>query len=544
VPAVSADNFSMRILQIVHEFPPDAWAGTELVTLQLSRVLQARGHEVTVMTRVADPTAEEFSCREEQRYGLNVITIVNNYTQTTNLSLGYDNHFFENAFVQLLKRRRPDVVHFQHVAHLSVNLISTAVALGYPTVLSLHDFYFACHLIHLIDNQRQLCAGPERGERCVSCLREADPSGEVRRRFPFMAKVLQEPDLVLTPSRFLAERMLSYFPELEGRLRVVPLGVERPHCSPISRSFKKPLRILCVGVLIPHKGAHVLLEAIQELPSEAVEVSLYGIVSPYWQPYVDQLHELAKGSAVHFRGVYDHAELGDILAQHDVLVMPGICEETFSLMTREALLAGLPVIAARRGALTEAVQDGKNGFLFDPESPEDLRRCLSKLINDPELAKSLSNSPTQVRTPDEYATDIEAIYAEVCTGSLRTTVLQERLARQYQLRAALQQESEQQQAALKEWNTRKTDWEKQAEAFETESATLRQTCEHSAAATATLTDRLHIAEARAQEYEKRLTAIYTSTTWKCYRGYETLKQWLCDRPLGRVRRWWIGQVRS
>lgn len=534
----------MRILQVVHEFPPDAWAGTELVTLQLSQVLQARGHAVTVMTRVADPTAEEFSCREEQRYGLKVIAAVNNYTQTTNLSLGYNNHFFEDAFVQLLIRYRPDVVHFQHVAHLSANLISTAVALGYPTVLSLHDFYFACHLIHLIDSQRQLCAGPERGERCVSCLRDVDPTGEVRHRFLFMERVLQEPDIVLTPSQFLACRMVEYFPELESRLRMVPLGVERPNCSPTSRFLKKPLRILYVGALIPHKGAHVLLEAIQGLPSEAVEVSLYGARSSYWQPYVDQLYNLAKGSPVHFRGAYDHAELAGILARHDVLVMPGICEETFSLMTREALLAGLPVIAARRGALPEAVQDGKNGFLFDPESSEDLRRCLSKLIEEPEIAKSLSNLPTQVRTPDEYATDIEVIYAEICSGSLRASLLQERLARQYQLRAALQQENEQQQAALKEWNMRKAAWEKQAEAFVTESATLRQTCEHSTATTSALIDRLHAADARVQEYEKRLNAIYTSTTWKCYRGYETLKQWLFDRPLGVVRRWWIGQVRS
>lgn len=534
----------MRIFQVVHEFPPEAWAGTELVTLQLSRTLQARGHEVTVMTRVADFSGEEFSCREEQRYGLKVIAAVNNYTQTTNLSLGYDNHFFENAFVQLLTRYRPDVVHFQHVAHLSVNLISTAVALGYPTVLSLHDFYFACHLIHLIDTQRQLCAGPERGARCVSCLREVDPSGEVRHRFLFMAKALQEPDIVLAPSRFLAERMLSYFPELEGRLRVVPLGVERPNCSPARRSFQKPLRILCVGALIPHKGAHVLLEAIQGLPSEAVEVSLYGAFSSYWQPYVDQLHELAKGSSVHFRGVYDHTELGNILAQHDVLVMPGICEETFSLMTREALLAGLPVIAARRGALLEAIQDGKNGFFFDPESPEDLRRCLSKLIDDPELAKSLANSSTQVRTPDEYATDIEAIYAEICSGSLRTTVLQERLARHYQSRVALQQESEQQQAALQEWSRQKAAWEQQAEELATENATLRQTCEQSTATAAALTDRLHIAEAKAQEYETRLNAIYASTTWRWYLGYATLKQWGFDRPIGFVRRWLVGQARG
>lgn len=530
----------MRILQVVHEFPPDAWAGTEIVTLQLSRTLQERGHDVIVLTRVYDPSAAEFSWRNEQRYGLNVIAFVNNYTQTTTPSLEYDNHFFENAFVQVLSQHRPDVVHFQHVAHLSANLIATTSSLGYPTVLSLHDFYFACHLIHLIDSQRRLCAGPERGERCASCLHDLDPTGDVRHRFSFMERILQEPDYILTPSQFLASRMLEYFPQLKSYLRAVPLGVERLNCSPTKRPFTKPLRILCVGALIPHKGAQVLLEAIRGLPAEAVEVSLYGSVSSYWQPYVDQLYDLAKGSVVHFRGVYDHAELADILAQHDVLVMPGICEETFSLMTREALLAGLPVIAARRGALPEAIQDGENGFLFDPENPVDLRRCLLSLLEDPEKAKSLSLSSLQVRTPDEYATDIETIYTEICASSVRTSVLQERLARQYQRQIALRDENQRQHADLRAWGMQKAAWEQQAEGLSAENMTLRQTCEQSAVTVAALTDRLHITEAKAQEYETRLNAIYASTTWKCYLGYETLKQWLFDRPVGLVRRWLVG----
>jgi glycosyltransferase involved in cell wall biosynthesis len=497
------------------------------------------------MTRIADPTAKEFSFREEQRYGLNVIAVVNNYTKISNLQGAYDNDFFEESFVQLLALRRPDVVHVQHVAHLSVNLIATAVGLGYPTILSLHDFYFACHLIHLIDTRRRLCAGPERGERCVTCLHDADPTGEVRHRFPFMEEALRGPDIVLAPSQFLARRMLNYFPDLGGRLRVVSPGVDSVNSTRTARSAKAPLRLLCVGALIPHKGADVLLEAIRGLPPGTVEVSLYGTTSSYWQPYVDQLHELATGSSVHFRGVYAHEELGAILARHDVLVMPGICEETFSLMTREALLAGLPVIAARRGALPEVVQEGKNGFLFEPESPEDLRRCLSKFIEEPNLVTDLRDHPSiHVKTTAEYAADMEAIYSEICAGPLRTVVLQQRLAKQYQLQIALRQHSEQQQAALAEWSSRQTAWEKQTTELARENATLRQAWEQTEAAAHALADRLHEAEARARKYEERLNTIYASTTWKCYQGYEILKRWLFDHPTELVRRWLIGQERS
>ena len=102
-----------------------------------------------------------------------------------------------------------------------------------------------------------------------------------------------------------------------------------------------------------------------------------------------------------------------ILAQHDVLVVPSICEETFSLVTREALQAGLPVIAARRGALPEVIQDGVNGLLFEAENADDLRRCLERLRTDTRLREQLAPASTPMRDPQAYAQDMEAVYEAV-----------------------------------------------------------------------------------------------------------------------------------
>ena len=97
--------------------------------------------------------------------------------------------------------------------------------------------------------------------------------------------------------------------------------------------------------------------------------------------------------------MYAPDELSTILARHDVLVVPSICEETFSLVTREALQAGLPVIAARRGALPEVIQDGVNGLLFEPENAHDLRRCLERLRTDTRLREQLRPAATPIRDP-------------------------------------------------------------------------------------------------------------------------------------------------
>ena len=413
----------MRILQVVHGYPPQEWGGAELVTSTLAQALAERGHRVTIFARTADTTAEEFSVRDDEpdhhtpaHSRVRVVRVVNNLSQVSHFRLEYDNPFLNGAFHQVLTDTRPAVVHIQHIGHLSGSLIEIPAQLGYPVVLSLHDFFFACYRLHLIDNHTRLCPGPDRGERCVACLESITSADEARRRFAHFEQLLHIPQRVIVPSPFLAERMQEIFPFLEPRLHVVAPGiVPGRQGGPEGRQEPQrgPLRVLYIGVLLPHKGAHLLIEATQGAPVGSLAVSLYGGRVAAWQAYADQLEGDAADLPIRFCGTYTPDQLDAILAQHDVLVVPSICEETFSLVTREALQAGLPVIAARRGALPEVIQDGVNGLLFEPESADDLRRCLERLRTDTRLREQLTPAATPIRDPQAYAQDMEAVYEAV-----------------------------------------------------------------------------------------------------------------------------------
>ena len=422
----------MRIVQVVHGLPPQERAGVEILTLELSRALQARGHQVTIIARTFAPECAEFSLQKEQdESGLRIIRIVNNYTWMASFRLHYDNPFFDATFRQLLDQCGADIVHFQHVQHLSASLIPSVSSLGYPTVLGLHDFFFACHLVQFIDRTDQLCPGPQQGERCVACLHDLASAEDARHRFRFMERVLRVPQRVIVPSAFLARRIADEFPFLHDRLQVIPYGLplppgsaqdrrmqpgtlhDRPDTEVPSRSPGQPLRIVYVGVLLPHKGAHVLIDALRGIPAERVHASLYGAEVAARRAYADRLREAAADLSVHWGGVYDRADLQAILAEHDVLVMPVIWEETYSVVIREALQAGLPVIAARRGALPEVIEDGRNGLLFEPEDAADLRRCLRRLLDEPGLLARLKPDRFAWRDADAYAQDIERSYEAV-----------------------------------------------------------------------------------------------------------------------------------
>ena len=229
---------------------------------------------MTVFARTADTAAAEFSVRQDapDTDGVRVVRVVNNLSHAAHFRLEYDHPFLDAAFQRVLTDTRPEVVHVQHVIQLSGSVLRTADQLGYPVVLSLHDFFFACARIHLIDNHSRLCPGPDRGERCIACLHTETTAQEARRRFRYFEQLLHLPQRVIVPSRFLADRTSELFPFLEPRLQVLAPGVtpvqgvraSSPQAArmaafpeqiqPEDRKHREFMRVLYIGALVPHKG--------------------------------------------------------------------------------------------------------------------------------------------------------------------------------------------------------------------------------------------------------------------------------------------------
>ena len=256
-----------------------------------------------------------------------MVRVVHNYAYPTTFRIHYDNPFFHEAFGRLLERQQADIVHFQHVAHLSASLIPLASNLGYPTVLSLHDFFVACYRVHFIDKDDQFCPGPEHGERCIPCLAGIATAEAARHRFQYMTHLLTVPKRIIVPSQFLARRIVDDFPLLSEHLQVVPPGLAAPEIAAQSAAqrgqqsatqrgeekrphLSAPLRVLYLGILLPHKGAHVLIDALKGLPPGSVEVSLYGTQLPSRQAYIDRLRHAAEGLPVRFCGTYARGSAG------------------------------------------------------------------------------------------------------------------------------------------------------------------------------------------------------------------------------------------
>lgn len=104
-------------------------------------------------------------------------------------------------------------------------------------------------------------------------------------------------------------------------------------------------------------------------------------------PHRQQLEAHFRGTRTTFTGFLHGEELAQAYASSDVFVFPSTTE-TLGLVLLEAMASGLPVIAASSGPAREQIENGVNGFLFEPEKPEGfVDLVLSALRDEPLLRR-------------------------------------------------------------------------------------------------------------------------------------------------------------
>lgn len=117
--------------------------------------------------------------------------------------------------------------------------------------------------------------------------------------------------------------------------------------------------------------------------------------------------------------VSDPALLSGLYQRADLFVFPSLYD-TFSLVLREAAVAGTPAAVTRGGSPAEAVVDGENGFLAE-NTPEDLARVIQQALSDPAALRAIGER-ARVSIPIAWDTVIKRVeqrYAALLERSQR-----------------------------------------------------------------------------------------------------------------------------
>lgn len=120
------------------------------------------------------------------------------------------------------------------------------------------------------------------------------------------------------------------------------------------------VRFLFAGNFGLRKGGHILLEALQQLPTSGWEMMLAGTIEP---SFVDRLRALEGKYPVHHVGNLDRAALARLMSESDIFVFPTFAEGSARVVF-EAMACGCFVITTENAG--SIVQDGVHGILVAP----------------------------------------------------------------------------------------------------------------------------------------------------------------------------------
>lgn len=413
----------MRILHIVHGFPPEAIGGTETYAEALSRCLLTRGHECVVLAG-SGRVAPEPSLSIEDQNDLLVTRYVRVTGQPDRWTAEYDADA-EGLVRRLLALVNPDVVHLHHWRWLTNNLVAICADLGIPKVVTLHDAWTTCPRIHRIRGDGEFCSDPVATAPCMSCAERSPWQGdeEIARaltlRREMMEAELALADAVIVPSEAHRRFIMTLLDLPEDRLIVLPHGalptLTARQGRGRGREFpQRPLQIGHWGYLIDLKGTHLILEAVHRLrdPS-AVQLHLIGTAGE--RAYEQRLRELAQGIPVQFHGAYGPADLEGF--DLDLAVFASIASESYSFALDEALRLGLPVLVPDRGALPERI--GSAGLTFRAGDAGDLARRFQEILDAPEVLEAMRRGirPETLFSMEAHVTMLEKIYEDAAHAS-------------------------------------------------------------------------------------------------------------------------------
>jgi glycosyltransferase involved in cell wall biosynthesis len=192
-------------------------------------------------------------------------------------------------------------------------------------------------------------------------------------------------------------------------VHVLPYGIDplpgRPHAGRTG-----PVRFGMIATVMPHKGVEVAVQAFAGLDADLARLEIWG------DPRSDTSfgRGLAAGlsDAVQLMGRFDEGDKAEVLARFDVLLIPSIGLESFGIVGREAMSAGVPVIASRLGALAEMPLEDC-GMWLPPGDVDGLRDCVERLVEQPETIDRWRRALPPVKTVEQHAAEIEQVYREV-----------------------------------------------------------------------------------------------------------------------------------
>lgn len=159
------------------------------------------------------------------------------------------------------------------------------------------------------------------------------------------------------------------------------------------------LLLVSVGVISPRKAQGDILDAVLQLPDDLRARTHLLFLGDTGSPYATELRAridaMPQGDAARIHLLPSAPDPSAVYAAADIFVLASH-SESYPRVIREAMQAGLPIVASAVAGVREQVVDGHSALLFPPCDIEALRGHLARLLTEPELRTHLARNARQL----------------------------------------------------------------------------------------------------------------------------------------------------
>ena len=187
------------------------------------------------------------------------------------------------------------------------------------------------------------------------------------------------------------ETLISQLGIKDSKIPVVNNGVDISSFNPGSNELNdQDIRLISVGSLYWIKNQELIIRAVIDLHKTGMNISLTLVGDGEDREKLTSIvkEENAEGY-IFLVGRKDN--VADYLKEANIYVSAS-STEGLPLSVLEAMACGLPVIATKAGGMKDIVHDGKNGYIFDFDDREMLKKCICCLCSDKETFSSFSQN--------------------------------------------------------------------------------------------------------------------------------------------------------
>ena len=193
----------------------------------------------------------------------------------------------------------------------------------------------------------------------------------------------------------------------EKRTRIIYNGIDPSH---FKFTPKGGDHFVWIARMNKHKGVENAIAAAEKL---GVRLLLAGRIDPTQVEYFNTYINPHLNKKIKYVGELTEGQLSDFYGSAKACLYPIEWEEPFGLVVAESMACGTPVIAYRRGSMSELIEDGKTGFVID--SKIDLLVDAMKKID--QISRTLVRQQVEKKfSKERMVEDYEKAYYEILTN--------------------------------------------------------------------------------------------------------------------------------